>query len=189
MTDLLAQKIWAMNGFVRENILGDKKALDVGCGQRKLPGATGMDKSKISGVNIVHDVNKTPWPLEDNSFDIVLFNQSLEHIEDVSSALEEARRVLKVRGRLVIQVPYFRSVDAFAATHTHFFSTRALETIPDLSLNFKVLGFWCGWPHKSRNPLRQFFKNFIHRFPDFYDKYLSILIPIECLTWELEKRN
>src|SRR3989338_2817986 len=120
MTDLLAQKIWAMNGFVRENILGDKKALDGGCGQRKLPGATGMDKSKISGVNIVHDVNKTPWPLEDNSFDIVLFNQSLEHIEDVSSALEEARRVLKVRGRLVIQVPYFLSFYVFSPTATHF---------------------------------------------------------------------
>ena len=23
-------------------------------------------------------------------------------------------------------------------------------------------------------------------FPDFYDKYLSLLIPVECLTWELE---
>lgn len=172
-----------------ENILGVKKALDVGCGPRKLPGATGMDISNIPGVDVVHNADKTPWPFEDNSFDLVLFNQSLEHLDDVARVLEEARRVLKLEGRLVIQVPYFRSVDAFAPTHRHFFTSPSLELIPDLDLKFKILGFWYGWPHKSKKPMRQIFKNFIHLHPNFYDKYLSILIPIECLTWELEKRN
>src|SRR3989338_8141448 len=60
MTDFWAQKIWAINGFVRENILGDKKALDVGCGPRKLPGATGMDIAKVPGVDDVKDAKKTP---------------------------------------------------------------------------------------------------------------------------------
>ncbi|OGF93739.1 hypothetical protein A3G54_04275 [Candidatus Giovannonibacteria bacterium RIFCSPLOWO2_12_FULL_44_15] len=190
MTDFLAQKIWTPRGFVKENILGDKKALDVGCGPRKLPGATGMDIAKFPGVDIAHDANKTPWPIGDSSFDIVLFNQSLEHLEDVSCALQEAKRVLKAGGRVAIQVPYFRSVDAFAdITHKHFFTPNSLGLIPNLKLRFKILAFWYGWPHPSKNPLRQIFKIFIHRFPNFYDKYLSILMPIECLTWELEKRN
>ena len=190
MTDFCAPKIWTMKGFVKDDILGGKKALDVGCGPRKLHGAVGMDMSKFPGVDVVHDANETPWPFEDNSFDLVLFNQSLEHLDDVSKALEDAMRVLKSKGRLIIQVPYFRSVDAFAdTTHRHFFTSGSLELIGILKLEFRTLGFWYGWPHISKNPLRQLFKNFIHQHPNFYDKYLSILIPIECLTWELEKRN
>ena len=185
MTEFWAQKIYTKKGFVRENILEDKKALDVGCGERKLPEAMGMDIRNAAGVDVVHDVNKTPWPLPDNSFDLVLFNQALEHMDDVARTLEEARRVLRTGGHAVIQVPYFRSADAFAdITHRHFFTSRSLDYIPDLK--FKVVGFWYGWPQRSKNPLRQIFKNFIHRFPDFYDKYLSLLIPVECLTWELE---
>ena len=188
MTEFFAEKIYTPSGFQRQNILEGKKALDVGCGARKLPGAAGMDIRKEPGVDIVHDANKTPWPFSDNSFDFVLFNQSLEHLEDVSRALGEARRVLKAGGRVVIQVPYFRSVDAFAdVTHRHPFTSRSLDYIPDFK--FKILAFWYGWPHPSKNPLRQIFKNFIHRFPDFYDKYLSLLIPVECLTWELEVRK
>ena len=146
-----------------------------------------MDMSGEQGVDIVHDADVIPWPFKNNSFDLVLFNQSLEHLDNIGGALEEARRVLKPCGRAVIQVPYFRSVDAFAPTHRHFFTSASLETIPHLK--FKILGFWYGWPHLSKNPLCQIFKNFIHGHPDFYDKYLSSFIPVECLTWELEKRN
>ncbi|HBT81649.1 hypothetical protein A2757_00620 [Candidatus Giovannonibacteria bacterium RIFCSPHIGHO2_01_FULL_48_47] len=185
MTEFWVKKIYTPSGFSKINILGNKKALDVGCGGRKLPGAIGMDVRQEAGVDIVHDANKTPWPFLDNSFDLVLFNQSLEHLEDVSRALGEARRVLKAGGRVILQVPYFRSVDAFAdVTHGHFFTSRSLDYI--LDFKFKIISFWYGWPHPSKNPIRQIFKNFIHRFPDFYDKYLSLLIPVECLTWELE---
>ena len=188
MTEFWAQKIYTLDGFQRQNVLEGKKALDVGCGIRKLPGATGMDISKVPGVDVAHDANKTPWPLPDNSFDLILFNQSLEHLEDIKKVLKEAWRILKKDGRVVAQVPYFRSNDAFAdVTHKHFFTSNSLDYIPDFK--FRIIGFWYGWPHKSQNPLRQAFKNFIHRFPDFYDKYLSLLISVECLTWELEVKK
>lgn len=185
MTEFWARKIYTLGGFQGQNILEGKKALDVGCGARKLPGATGMDIRKESGVDIVHDANRIPWPFGDNSFDLVLFNQSLEHLEDTEKILKEAWRISRKEGRVVIQVPYFRSVDAFAdVTHRHLFTPRSLDYIPNFK--FKKFGFWYGWPHPSKNPFRQIFKNFIHRFPDFYDRYLSLLIPVECLTWELE---
>ena len=186
--DFWVTKIFTPSGFVRENILAGAGALDVGCGPRKLPGATGMDIRNVAGVDIVHDANKFPWPVEPDSFDLVFFNQSLEHVENVPKTLEEAFRILRPGGRIVIQVPYFRSVDAFVdPTHEHFFTSKTLDFIPDFK--FKVIGFWYGWPHQSRNPLRQAFKNFIHRLPFFYDKYLSLIIPVECLTWELEAKK
>lgn len=188
MIDLWTPKIYTLKGFVKESILLGQKALDVGCGGRKLPGATGMDIKGVPGVDVVHDANVTPWPFANDSFDLVLFNQALEHLEDIGKSLEEARRVLKKDGRIVAQVPFFRSPDAHGDPgHRHVFNSHSLDFLPDSE--FRVVGFWYGWPHRSGNPLRQLFKNFIHYFPNFYDKFFSCLIPVECLTWEIEVKK
>ncbi|KKU56259.1 MAG: Methyltransferase domain protein [Parcubacteria group bacterium GW2011_GWA1_47_11] len=194
---LWAPKIFTLRGFVKENMLRGAAALDVGCGGRKLPGSTGMDILRLPGVDVVHSFNRTPWPFADGAFDLVFLNHALEHVGDVVAVMNEVHRVLKPEGRAVIQVPYFRCIDAYNdPTHTHFFTARTLDYfIKDAGLSryaysgdklFDKKGFWYGWPHRSRNPLRQALKNFMHRYPAFYDQYLSLIIPTECLTWELE---
>lgn len=40
--------------------------LDVGCGQYKVAGYTGMDIRDVDGVDIIHDIQIFPWPLDDN---------------------------------------------------------------------------------------------------------------------------
>lgn len=189
-------KIYTPNGFVKEDVLGGKKALDVGCGSRKLPGSLGMDVVKDSQADVIHDFEVVPWPFKENEFDIVFMNHSLEHVKDVLAVLSEVHRVTKNKGRVVIQVPHFRASDAYVdPTHEHFFTSRSLdyflegETLTDyhyVPFRFKKLSFWYGWPHPSKNPLREWMKNFAHRNPDFYDQYLSLLLPTECVTWELE---
>jgi SAM-dependent methyltransferase len=196
MRDMWAEKIYSRTGFTKTDILEGAKALDVGCGGRKLPGATGMDKLSLPSVDVVHDFNKMPWPFADNSFDLVLMNHALEHVDDVIAAMNEVHRVLKSGGRAVIQVPYFRSVDAYNdPTHKHFFTSQTLEyVIRDSGLSqyrysdrlFLKKGFWYGWPHTSPNPLKQFMKSFIAANPTWYDEHFSLLFPTECLTWELE---
>ena len=196
MENFWAQKIYTPLGFNRENILEDKKALDVGCGQRKLKGAVGLDINPKSEAEIIHDFNQIPWPLKENSFDLILLNQTLEHSHDVLKILGEVHRVAKSGSRVVIQVPYFRSLDASTdPTHRHFFTSRSLDFVIAgeklsqagyVDFQFKKIGFWYGWPHKSRNSFVGLFKKIIHRFPDFYDRFLSLILPMECLTWELE---
>lgn len=196
MTHLWAPKIYTQQGFVKENILGGLRALDVGCGGRKLPGAVGMDILNLRGVDVVHDVDQTPWPFENNSFDLVFLNHVLEHVGDVVAVMEEIHRVLQPGGRVVIQVPYFRCVDAYNdPTHTHFFASKTLDYFVEgaglaeyrySDKLFHKKGFWYGWPHQSHNPLKQALKSFVHRNSSFYDQYLSLLLPTECLTWELE---
>ncbi|MFA6279089.1 MAG: class I SAM-dependent methyltransferase [Candidatus Paceibacterota bacterium] len=191
-----APRIFTLNGFAKEDILSGASALDVGCGGRKLVGSTGMDILALPSVDILHDFNKTPWPFADNSFDLVLLNHALEHATNVVDVMNEIHRVLKPSGRVVIQVPHFRSIDAYSdPTHLHFFTARTLDYFTkDSGLSkynytdklFVKKGFWYGWPHRSHNPLRQVFKDFIHAHPTLYDQYLSLLIPTECLTWELE---
>jgi SAM-dependent methyltransferase len=196
MNDLWAPKIYSKAGFVKENILGGAAALDFGCGDRKLPGATGMDILKLPAVDVVHDVNKTPWPFADNSFDLVFGNHVLEHVADVLGTLGEIHRIVKPGGTVVVQVPYFRCTDAFNdPTHQHFFATHTLDyciegtTLANYRYTnflFRKAGFWYGWPHPSKNPIKHRLKSYIESHSKFYDQHLSILLPAECLTWELE---
>lgn len=194
---LWAPQIYTKNGFVKSDILEGKKALDVGCGDRKLPGTVGIDRLALPAVDIVHDLNVFPWPVESATYDLVFANHYLEHVDDVLLTLAEVHRVLKSGGRLVVQVPYFRSVDAFGdPTHSHFFTSATLDYVCSgttlaryeyTPFTFTKKGFWYAWPHVSSNPIVQIFKKFIHRHTEFYDQYLSLLLPVECLTWELEK--
>lgn len=195
-TSLLAPLIYTPQGFTKDPLPGERTALDVGCGGRKLPGAVGMDILQLPGVDVVHSANIMPWPFKDGAFDVVFLNHALEHVGDVVAVMDEIHRVLKPGGRMVAQVPYFRCVDAYNdPTHTHFFTSHTLDYfLAGSGLSnyayskhlFIKKGFWYGWPHRSQNPLKQFFKSFVARYPDFYDQYLSLLVPTECLTWELE---
>ena len=38
--------------------------LDIGCGLRKVEGSVGMDKFKLKGVDVVHDMEKIPYPFK-----------------------------------------------------------------------------------------------------------------------------
>jgi len=54
-------------------------------------------------VDVKADILKLPF--SDNSFDIVLCNHVLEHIEDDAKAMSELYRVLKLGGIGIFQIP------------------------------------------------------------------------------------
>jgi len=196
MSNLITPKIYTPHGFVKENIFPGKKVLDVGCGQRKLPGSVGIDIVEDSAADVIHDISQIPWPFEDNTFDVILIQHTLEHADDVLETLGEMHRIAKPGAHIIIQVPYFRSVDAFVdPTHAHFFTSHSLDYFFTdtklseyryISFRFKKLGFWYGWPHHSKNPARELVKVLASKYPNFYDQYLSLLFPVKCLTWEIE---
>lgn len=191
-----AESIYTHDGIVNSNIFDGKEALDIGCGQRKLPGAVGMDIVNDSTADIIHDTSVIPWPFEDNYFDVVFANHFVEHAENLIDFFNETHRILKPGGRFIMQVPYFRSVDAYTdPTHRHFFTSQSLDYVIEgtklseysyTMKRFKRIGFWYGWPAKAKNPLTRLFKRYITKHPRFYDRYLSLFLPVPCLTWELE---
>jgi len=100
-----------------------KMVLDVGCGQgRDLQIAkkhAKFDYLKLHGIDIKTDTNlekegvdllsvdieKERLPFADESFDIVIANQVLEHAKEIFWISNEICRVLKINGRLIIGVP------------------------------------------------------------------------------------
>ncbi|MFC1608239.1 class I SAM-dependent methyltransferase [Candidatus Latescibacterota bacterium] len=93
--------------------------LDVGCGpgvqfisHTKQHDFTGIDisavtlkKAQKNGYKTVcYDLSKG-LPFEKNSFDIVILSDILEHLMDPLYLMNEAKRVLKENGKLIISVP------------------------------------------------------------------------------------
>ena len=174
--------------------------LKVLCGNSKLKGAIGVDMRKFPVADIIHNLDSIPWPFKDGSVDIFFAHSIVGHITSVADFLNEVWRIGKNGSRVVISVPYFRTIDAFSdPTLKHFFTSYSMDYFLDIDSHlssyqytkhkFKKIGFWYGWPQPSRDPLTRLFKAFICRFPRFYDQYLSLLIPVKILVWELEVRK
>ena len=90
-----------------QNLKG-KILLDVGCGKNVQPGYIGMDKRKLPGVDIVHDIENIPWPFEDGIVSLVLMSHIVEHIKPwlMIDVIDEAWRILEKNGLLFISTPY-----------------------------------------------------------------------------------
>ncbi len=55
-------------------------SLDIGCGPNKQAGFIGMDIRPLDGVDIVHDIEKFPYPLPDECCTLVMASHLMEHI-------------------------------------------------------------------------------------------------------------
>lgn len=84
--------------------------LDIGCGAGKQHGFVGMDIRKLPGVDIVHNVEKFPWPLPDECANLAMASHLVEHINPHGGVflrfMDEVWRVLKYGGQFMIATPY-----------------------------------------------------------------------------------
>lgn len=58
-----------------------------------------------SSIDVAHDLNKTPWPFEDNSYDEIAAIHLVEHLKDLISFMDECWRILAPGGALYLITP------------------------------------------------------------------------------------
>ena len=66
---------------------------------------TSVNVDPATGCTLVHDLERTPLPLQSASFDVVIMNNTLEHIYHARELVAEAVRVLREGGIIIITVP------------------------------------------------------------------------------------
>ncbi len=115
--DLQAGTIWSDLAAELRTCAG-LTVLDVGCGAQPyrplLPtsatyvGIDIEDAPRMFGYSApdTRYYDGGTWPVEDGSVDVVLATETLEHVRDPQHFLDEARRVLRPHGRLILTVPF-----------------------------------------------------------------------------------
>ena len=82
--------------------------LDIGCGQSKEPNFVGMDKRALSDVELVHDLENFPYPLEDEVCLLIKGSHIVEHLKPwlMLDFMNELWRIMKKDGQLLLSHPY-----------------------------------------------------------------------------------
>lgn len=150
-----------------EEMFKDKEVLDIGCGAggktiyyasqgvKKIVGVEILSKYKEEAENLAKkynleqkfefvaaDASQTPFP--DESFDTIIMNDAMEHVDEPEKVLDECYRILKKNGKLYLNFPPYNHPygahlsDAIAMPWVHvFFSEKTLidtykELVKDL---------------------------------------------------------
>ena len=110
------------------------RVLDYGCGAGRLVRAARADGLDMEGVDVfyagsatreeaartgllgsvIHEMMEGRMPYAANSFDLVVNNQVMEHVEDLDAVLREIHRVLKPGGTVLSLFP---AMDVFREGH------------------------------------------------------------------------
>lgn len=164
------------------------RSLDVGCGMNKQPGAIGMDIAPLPGVDIVHDLNTYPYPIEDNYFSRIYCYSVLEHVDDVMRTIAELHRGLKPNGQILISLPHYSHPKTYGdPTHRHFFSFRVVEYLSGSVYpyygngRFRVAVAMLGQPSNTSLTRR-----LMNRWPYLTERILAPIRPIESMYFVLE---
>ena len=102
--------------------------LNLGSGNEIKDGFINVDFNQNKGVDIVHDLNKHPWPFENDTFKEVFAENVIEHLDNFIHVMEEIYRVTKPNASIKISVPYWNSSFAYIdpthkkGFHEHTFS-------------------------------------------------------------------
>ena len=173
--------------------------LDLGCGRAKTPGAIGMDSNPNSDADVIHDLDVFPYPFLDESFDRVVCNGIIEHLDNVVHVMEELYRVCRSGATISITTPYFTSVDAFTdPTHKHYFSSRSFDYFTG---NFPEYSFYSVARFRKQRVDIRFWslprlgnirpqhwlgaKLLADRFPLVYERFFAYIVPAQSISFEL----
>lgn len=176
--------------------------LDLGCGDDKLPGALGMDKVPGPAIDVVHDLDVRPWPLEANRFDRVRAQNVLEHVHDLVAVMEELHRVCRDGARVDILMPFMGSVTfATDPTHRRAAAHRSFEYFEpgtafgafrySATARFKVerFAYHRGHPGGLASVVFKTLDHVVmplaHRYPSQYECYFAGVYPVHNIRFTL----
>lgn len=166
------------------------RKLNLGCGNKIKRGYVNLDINKYPGVDVVHDLNKFPWPFKDNEFDYVFASHVLEHVDDLIKVMKELKRVCKSGAKIVVRVPHFScGVSYRDPTHKRLFSYFTFEyfsneeyNLPKILVKKRKLNF----TRLSFPSLNYLFNPLINLSPALYERFFCWILPCSEALFELE---
>jgi SAM-dependent methyltransferase len=145
-------KMWQEKNRVKKPVM-----LNLGSGGYEKKGWINHDQTKSKDVQVVHDLNRFPYPFKNESIDVIYMSHVLEHLDNPVKVLNELHRIIKKSGLIIIRVPHYSGNSSWIdITHSRPYSALTLRSVNDakwcrlygLKKFTKVesrLGFWKRW--------------------------------------------
>lgn len=133
--------------------------IDLGCGNDKKQGYTGLNYPETSDSDIVHDLTNFPYPIDDDSVHRVYCDNVLEHFdrEEVSEIMGEIVRICEDGAVVEICVPHYLHKNSAAGNHKSCYSSESfncyLEShdypVKDIPQNFRLISVDNCWRNQK----------------------------------------
>ena len=172
------------------NIPANLRVLELGCGKKRIVAhSVTVDFNEQCGADVTHDLNRFPYPFEDNSFDIVIAEHLLEHLDNVIATVEEVHRICSKGARFYVEVPHFSSADFHTdPTHRHAFSSRSFDYFVR---GTELYGFEYSRATFVKHSVSlsghsRYLTRWINQHLELYERRFAFLYPGNLLNFELE---
>jgi SAM-dependent methyltransferase len=171
-------------------------SLELGCGPFSKSCDVGVDRLAGPAVDVVHDLQVFPWPLETSAYHRIVCLNVLEHLHDLVRTMEEIHRVAAAGAVVVIRVPTASSPDLFTdPTHVRGFGIRTFDVFvegrPTRRFGYSSARFVVQKARFERAGARflglvdRFVCWGANRFPDYYESRFEWCYPMTALYFEL----
>lgn len=170
------------------------RELDIGCGRNKRPGALGIDVHADTAADVTADIDRGGLPFRCGVFDACYLIHVIEHVADAVAALEEAHRVTRPGGAVIVETPHYTDFSSFCdpthRRHLNSFSFRCFteeggfsyytrRRMREKRVRVKLLRLW-------RLLGFEFAVNRSRTFRKFWEHYLCFVVRGKAMTFEFE---
>ncbi len=180
------------------------KVLEIGSGvqyykPKKNETVIHSDKLPLPHVEVIFDLNKFPYPFNNNTFNKVVANHILEHLLYPMKTMEEVHRICRSNAIIEIEVPFFSSSVAHTCLdHRNFFGwttfddydpehidkwDNPLYILPAFKIIERKLIFG---RHRSTKKVNFIINPIINAMPRFYQRFFCWIFPCEVIRYKLK---
>ena len=167
-----------------KKITTDKKILNIGSGEKGLPEKEfTIDIMENFNADLIWDLRKTPWPIEDNQFEEIYAENIIEHLPDTCAIMEEIWRVSKPGAFIKIIVPHYTGYVSWSCPeHYKTFSSGTFKYFDKQfdTLSIKLNYFAC-YRHKIIGGLMNFFVNLHLGISDRFGSLVGGISEVETI--------
>jgi len=175
------------------------KKLNLGAGLDIRDGFDNQDYKKFDGINLVFNLESQNWPIKNNTYDFILCNHIVEHIDNIWQFFNELHRISKPGAIIKIEVPHYSTSFAFTQIdHKHYFGLDSLSILEPSDFQnktkpFKVLSQRILFRGEKSSEIMQILSapinwlvNLSHFTQLLVDRYISKIIPFYFMEYKLK---
>ncbi|MEK6974158.1 MAG: class I SAM-dependent methyltransferase [Nanoarchaeota archaeon] len=168
-----------------------KKCLNLGSGKDYIGSNekeewVNLDINDDWKVDVIWNLEKTPYPFKANTFDFVKAHDIFEHFdhEGVIKVINELKRIAKEENLIDVEAPYFTTPNAYGYHHKTQFHRDTFH--PTIFPNVEVLK--CEIIFSRSYPLK-ILNWFINKNQRIYERFFCYMLPSQVIRFQLKLKK